>query len=106
MNTILESPTNSSTKNDDDDFEEDDDDEDDDSVETPKPKATSESPKLLAAKNSLTKTVNIKINKLVVKDHNEVFNIKDEILTEEEVGSTITEDSSGSSYVSAAFLQT
>lgn len=104
-NAIVESPTNSSNKNDEYEFDDDEDDEeaDADSVERdPVPKVTTASGKTKksTAKNSQAKTVNIKINKIMIKDNTDVFGVKDEILTEEDVASSVTEDSSGSSYVS------
>lgn len=108
LNAVVESPTNSSNKNDEYEFDDDDDDDEEadaDSVEaTTKVTSASETIKKAAAKGTQSKSVNIKINKLMVKDHNEVFAVKDEILTEEDVASSITEDSSGSSYVSTDSL--
>lgn len=109
LDAVVESPTNSSNKNDEYEFDDDDDDDDEeadaDSMEhSSVAKVTSASEnttKKSTAKNSHDKPVNIKINKLLVKDQNDVFDIKDEILTEEDVASSITEDSSGSSYVSS-----
>lgn len=109
LDAVVESPTNSSNKNDEYEFEDDDDDDDEeadaDSVEhNTVAKVTSASgntTKKSTAKNSHAKSVNIKINKLMVKDHNEVFDVKDEVLTEEDVA----EDSSGSSYVSSRAVE-
>lgn len=106
LNAVVESPTNSSNKMDEYEFDDDDDDDEEADAESvgrstvPKVASTTELTQNSTAKMPQTKPVNIKINKLMVKEHDDVFSVKDEILTEEDVASSITEDSSGSSYVS------
>lgn len=97
-NTV-ESSTNAAVKkesNDEDDYD------DEDSAQ----KSSDSLEEILLAKNNLTKTVNIKINKLVMKDHDAAYRpiVKEEGSTEGETVSSATEDSSGSSYVRNCLL--
>lgn len=90
--------------NDEDDY--DDDDDDDEDEDSAAQKSSDSLEEILLAKNNLTKTVNIKINKLVMKDHDATYRpvVKGAGSVEEEMVSSVTEDSSGSSYVRYCLL--
>lgn len=110
MSTTIESPAHSiNSKHDEYEFDEDDDIDNNlpliPAMATIETKLTPAKP--IVASSNLMKAVSIKLPKLNAKeikkekiDIKEPINIKDEVLTEEDITSSITEDSSGSSYVS------
>lgn len=109
LGTSVESPTHSNNSKHD-EYEFDEDDDVDNSLPlktimtTIEPKTTPVKP--IVASSNLLKAVSIKLPKLSAKEikkeiePKEVANVKDEVLTEEDITSSVTEDSSGSSYVS------